>query len=185
MNAPKSQPTIALFPWGNSIEDFLDTIDISFESFCQEMTGGWLFGYIDALKLAGIKTVLFCISDRVSEPTYYTHIPTGAKICVVPTPSVYNTMRRPIVNPSGWNIQEPVGDVKGLRRWQLEFYRHTLPYLATPLNLLIKTLKQINCQAIICQEYEYARFDLCVLLSKLTQIPVYATFQGGNFQLSR
>jgi len=29
------------------------------------------------------------------------------------------------------------------------------------------------------QEYEYARFDMCVLLGRLLRLPVYATFQGG------
>jgi starch synthase len=37
----------------------------------------------------------------------------------------------------------------------------------------------------LCQEYEYARFDACVLLGQLMRLPVYATFQGGDFQLSR
>lgn len=180
----KPQHTIALLPWGNLIEDFLDTINVSFESFCQEMTGGWLFGYIEALKLAEIKTVLYCISGRVNAPTYHTHIPTGAKICVLPASKNYHSMHRPIVNPYGWNIKEAVGDVRGLRRLQLEFYRHTLPYLATPLTLLTKQLKEDNVRAILCQEYEYARFDTCVLAGKLTNIPVFATFQGGDFQLS-
>lgn len=179
------QLTIAIFHWGNLIEEFLDTIDISFESFCQEMTGGWLFNYIDALKLKGIKTILFCISGKVEKITYYQHLPTGAKICVLPAPSIYHLIRHPIINPYGWTVKEAIGDVKGLRRCKLNFYRHTLPYLATPLTLLVRELKKENCQAIICQEYEYARFDICVLLGKLTKIPVYATFQGGNFQLSK
>jgi glycosyltransferase involved in cell wall biosynthesis len=182
----KSQPTIALLHWGNLIEDFLDTIDVSFESFCEEMTGGWLFGYIDALKLVGVKTVLFCISDRVEQPTYHTHIPTGAKICVLPAPKIYHLIRPSLLNPYAWTLTEAVGeDVRGLRRWRLGFYRHILPYLATPLRLLATELKKENCQAILCQEYEYARFDACVLLGKLIGIPVFATFQGGNFQLSR
>lgn len=181
----QSQPTIALLHWGNLIEDFLDTINISFESFCQEMTGGWLFGYIDALKLVGVKTVLFCISDRVNQPTYHTHIPTGAKICVLPAPKIYHLIRPLILKPYGWTLTEAVGEVQGLRRWQLGIYRHILPYLATPLRLLATEFKKENCQAILCQEYEYARFDICVLLGKLINIPVFATFQGGNFQLSR
>ena len=181
----QTKPTIALLHWGNLIEDFLDTIDVSFESFCQEMTGGWLFGYIDAFKLAGIETVLYCISNQVSKPTYHIHISTGAKICVLPAPQIYHLIRRPIINPYGWNLKEAVGDVRGLRRWQLALNLHTLPYLATPLRLLAKELKQENCRAILCQEYEYARFDACILLGKLINIPVYATFQGGNFQLSR
>ena len=180
----QSQPTIALLHWGNLIEDFLDTIGVSFESFSQEMTGGWLFGYIDALKLAGVKTVIFCIFSRVSKPTYHTHRPTGAKICVLPVPKIYLPIRRTLIDPYGWSFQDAAGNIKGLRRLQLEVYRHTLPYLANPLRLLAKELKTENCQAILCQEYEYARFDACVLLGKLINIPVFATFQGGNFQLS-
>ena len=38
---------------------------------------------------------------------------------------------------------------------------------------------------ILCQEYEYARFDICVALGKLLRIPVFATFQGGDRQFSR
>ncbi|WP_242072618.1 hypothetical protein [Microcoleus sp. FACHB-68] len=82
---------------------------MSFEGFCNEMTGGWMFGYIDALKLAGGRTVLFCISARVRE----------------------------------------------------------------------------GCSAILCQEYEYARFDACVLLGQWLRLPVFATLQGGDFQMSR
>ncbi|HEY9769020.1 MAG TPA: hypothetical protein V6C71_11085 [Coleofasciculaceae cyanobacterium] len=64
-----SQPTIALLHWGNLIEDFLDTINVWFASFCQEMTGGWLFGYVNALKLSGVKTVLYC-KEQSRQRTY-------------------------------------------------------------------------------------------------------------------
>jgi starch synthase len=37
----------------------------------------------------------------------------------------------------------------------------------------------------LCQEYEYPRFDCCSALGLLTGIPVFATFQGGDFQSSR
>ena len=180
-----SKPAIALLPWGNLIEDFLDTIGVSFESFCNEMTGGWLFGYVEALKTTGVKTIIFCISGKATTTKYYTHLPTGAKICVLPAPAIYHHIRRPIINPYGWDIKEAIGNAKGLRRLQLAFYHHTLPYLATPLTLLAREIKKNNCLAILCQEYEYARFDVCVLLGKLLQIPVYASFQGGSFQLSR
>jgi glycosyltransferase involved in cell wall biosynthesis len=53
-------------------------------------------------------------------------------------------------------------------------------YLSTPLGLLASELRRENCQAILCQEYEYARFDSCVLLGKLMRLPVFATFQGGD-----
>jgi starch synthase len=46
--------------------------------------------------------------------------------------------------------------------------------------LLARELRREGCEAILCQEYEYARFDACVLLGQLMRMPVFATFQGGN-----
>jgi len=182
----QSQPTIALLHWGDLIEDFLDTIGVSFEAFCTEMTGGWMFGYIDALKLAGVRTVLFCISARVTETMRYTHEPTGATICVLPAPKIYHVARRHIPNPYGWTLKEAFGeDVRGVRRIILGMLKDLSPYLATPLVGLARELRHEGCQAILCQEYEYARFDACVLLGQLMRLPVFATFQGGDFQLSR
>ncbi|WP_066379082.1 glycosyltransferase family 4 protein [Anabaena sp. CA = ATCC 33047] len=177
--------TIALLHWGDLIEDFLDTIGVSFEAFCNEMTGGWMFGYIDALKLANVRTVLFCISARVTTTVRYTHKPTGATICVLPAPKLYQVVRRPMLNPYGWNITEVFGDVHGIRRHLLAVVKDAASYLATPLIALGRELRREGCQAILCQEYEYARFDSCILLGKIIGLPVFATFQGGDFQLSR
>lgn len=179
------RPTIALLHWGDLIEDFLDTIGVSFESFCNEMTGGWLFGYIDALRLAGVRTVLFCISAQVTEPMRYIHKPTGATIGVLPAPKIYNLARQQMLNPYGWTLEEVFGEVRGVNRHLLAILRDISPYLATPLQLLTRELRREGCQAILCQEYEYARFDACVLLGQLMRLPVFATFQGGDFQLSR
>ncbi|WP_089128832.1 glycosyltransferase family 4 protein [Tolypothrix sp. NIES-4075] len=184
MNA-QPQPTLALLHWGDLIEDFLDTIGVSFEAFCNEMTGGWMFGYIDALKLAGVRTVLFCISARVTEPQRYTHKPTGATICVLPAPKIYQVVRRPMLNAYGCTVKDVFGDVGGVRRYWCAVLKEVVHHLATPLGLLARELRREGCQAILCQEYEYARFDVCVLLGKLMGLPVFATFQGGDFQLSR
>ena len=181
----RPQPTIALLHWGNLIEDFLDSIGVSFERFCQEMTGGWMFGYIDALRLAGVQTVLFCVSARVAEPTRYTHIPTGATICVLPAPKNYRAIHRRMVNTSGWTVKDMFGDVRGTQYVLSALLKDLAPYLATPLRTLAHELQREGCQAILCQEYEYARFDACVLLGQLMGLPVFATFQGGNFQTSR
>ncbi|MFL9451991.1 glycosyltransferase family 4 protein [Tolypothrix bouteillei VB521301_2] len=53
-------------------------------------------------------------------------------------------------------------------------------YLSTPLALLAREIRREDCKAILCQEYEYARFDSCVLLGQLMRLPVFATFQGGD-----
>lgn len=180
-----TEPAIALLHWGNVWEDFLDSIGVSFEAFCKEMTGGWMFGYIDALRLAGVQTVLFCISARVTEPIRYTHKPTGATICVLPAPKIYHLARHRIPNPNKWTLSKAFGDVHGARRVLLAIIKDILPYLATPLDVLARELRREGCQVILCQEYEYARFDACVLLGQLMRLPVFATFQGGNFQMSR
>ena len=40
--------------------------------------------------------------------------------------------------------------------------------------------RESDCRAILCQEYESARFDVCVLLGRLTGRPVFATYQGAQ-----
>jgi starch synthase len=67
----------------------------------------------------------------------------------------------------------------------LAILKDIAPYLATPLTGLARELRRENCQAILCQEYEYPRFDACVLLGQLMRLPVFGTFQGGNWQMSR
>jgi hypothetical protein len=53
---------VALFVWGGDlIDDFLDSIGLTLEDYTQNLSGGWLFGYVDSLKLAGIDTVIFCV----------------------------------------------------------------------------------------------------------------------------
>ena len=53
-----------MLPWGHTVEDFLDGLGVSFDQFCMEMTGGWLFGYVRALQLAGLQVTIFCFSSR-------------------------------------------------------------------------------------------------------------------------
>lgn len=181
----QSLPTVALLPWGNCIEDFLDTIGVSFESFCNEMTGGWMFGYVEALQQVGIRTVLFCISARVNATERCLHQPTGTTICVLPAPGMYRAVRQQMSNPYGWTVKDVFGDVRGLHQLWYAGLKTIAPYLATPLVRLAQAVRREGCQVILCQEYEYARFDACVLLGRLLGLPVFATFQGGDFQLSR
>src|SRR3989442_13698759 len=61
LSMTQHEPTVALLPWGNVLEDFIDTIGVSLETFCNEFTGSYMFGYVDALRRAGVLTVLICI----------------------------------------------------------------------------------------------------------------------------
>jgi glycosyltransferase involved in cell wall biosynthesis len=172
------------------IDDFLDSINISFETFCKEFVGSWMFGYINALKQVGVRTVLFCISAHVEQPSRFIHVPTGASICVLPPSGIYHTyraVRRKSLNAYGASEGQAfknIQDDNTIRRSMLtpikDLAKSLGTYLSTPLGLLARELRRENCEALLCQEYEYARFDTCVLLGKLMRLPVFATFQGGE-----
>jgi glycosyltransferase involved in cell wall biosynthesis len=184
---PAVEPTIALLPWGHVIEDFLDSIGLSLEDFCG-ITSGWLFGYVEALRRAGIRTVVFCISAREDAPSRLTHKTTGATIRLLPASSIYRRARHPFQNPYAWSIEETFGTWEPMSaplRVAREILKDTLPYLATPPLALAQALREEGCRAILCQEYEYARFDVCVTVGGLLRIPVFASFQGGDWQASR
>jgi glycosyltransferase involved in cell wall biosynthesis len=161
----RSEPAIALMPCGSLFEDFFDTVGVSLETLRTEQTGGWMFNYIDALKLTGVRTVLFFISARVSEPRRFTHEPTGATVWVMPAPKPHCALRTFIrtVKPRGRRF---INSLDG--------------YLVLPLGLLAQVLKQERCQAILFQDYEKPGFDLSILLGRQLGIPVFATFQGGK-----
>ena len=50
--------TIAFLPAMDRFEDFYDTLDISLEAFRDHVNGGGMFNYVEALRSAGIQTVL-------------------------------------------------------------------------------------------------------------------------------
>jgi glycosyltransferase involved in cell wall biosynthesis len=169
-NHAGQQPKIALLPWGNVVERFLDPIGLSLEDFCERMTGGWLFGYIEALRSAGWQSVLFLVSRSVETPTRREHAPSGTPLCVLPASKPYRIVASGMTSPDGGPIRRVVRFAR----------RELTPYMATPFVALARNLKREGCTAILTQEYEYARFDLCVMLGRLLRLPVYATFQGGD-----
>ncbi|MBA3240937.1 MAG: glycosyltransferase family 4 protein [Acidobacteria bacterium] len=172
--------TVALVDWSQLVEDYLDNIGVTFESFCEEMSGGWMFGYVDALRLAGMRTVLFCVSARVAETTRFRHAPTGATLCVLPAPCLYRALRGRVLNPYAATIEEAVGPVGGARRAWWAALKELAPYLSTPVFALARELRRERCDALLVQDYEHGRFDACLLVGRLTGRRVYATFQGGT-----
>ena len=175
---------IALLPWGNVIEDFLDPIGLSLDEFREEMTGGWLFGYVDALHLAGVDAAIVCVSGSVSRPQRHRHRATGALISILPSPRAYRVARRRLRDPYGWSRRDAVGDVRGAALAAGLVAREAAPYLALPFRALGREIRRLGCSALLCQEYESPRFDESVLLGRLVGIPVFATFQGGDVQFT-
>jgi starch synthase len=173
--------TVALVDWSELLEDYLDNIGVTFESFRDEMTGGWMFGYIEALRRVGVRVVLVCVSARVTETTRFTHAPTGADLCVLPASRPYRALRRRVLNPYATTLEEAVGMVHGrARRAWWSAARELMPYLSTPIVALARELRRQRCDALLVQDYEHARFDVCLLLGRLTRRRVYSTFQGGG-----
>ena len=167
-------PRVALLHWGDLIEDFLEPIGLSFEDFRDGMTGGWMFGYVDALQRAGVETVVFCITAEVGRPEKHRHRDTGAEIWRLPASRAYLALRR-----------HAMGTSKPQRGLQERVARQLAPYLATPLRSVARILREERCRAVLCQDYEHPRFDVCVLLGRMIGLPVFATFQGGSVQTYR
>jgi starch synthase len=159
MAAMTSPPCIAIFPWGDVLEDFLEPIGLDLQAFTERMTGGWLFGYVAALQSIGWRPILVVASKSVSRPVRLEHSGTGAAIWAVPA-------RRP--RPSRWP------SLFSARRWA-----------ATPVAAFREVLVKEACSAILVQEYEYVRFDRLTALGQKMALPVFASFQGGDRTLSR
>jgi starch synthase len=149
-----------------------------------EMTGGWLFGYVQALQLAGFQVTIFCFSSRIRTIVSKRHKSTGAEICLIPAKRSYLWMRQFFADPYAWETANMFAGRK-LPRLAKKLLRHLLPYFATPLGTLQRELSRRGVGMILCQEYEYARFDVVTALGGLLGLPVFATFQGGNWQISR
>jgi glycosyltransferase involved in cell wall biosynthesis len=175
---------IALLPWGHTIEEFLDTVGLSVDQFCSEMSGGWLFGYTQALQLVGFDVMIFCFSVNCSTSCSMRHKPTGATICLLPAKRAYVWFRRFFSNPYAWETEKMFAG-KRLPKIAKKILRDILPYLGTPPITLVRELKRRRIDMVLCQEYEYARFDVVSALGSILHFPVFATFQGGTWQVSR
>ena len=154
----REEPGIALFPWGAVMEDWLDQLGLCADDFVERMATGWMFGYISALRLAGWRPFIVFPSLSVAEPTRRVHGPTGVAIWLVPG----RRIGRP-TNPS----------LRAVRAW-----------LHVQTRVFEDILTREACRVILVQEYEFARFDSLVRLGHRMNIPVIATFQGGNVTMS-
>jgi len=179
------EPVVALVDFSQLVEDYLDNIGVTLEAFLGEMTGGWMFGYVAALRTAGVRTVLFVVSARIAAPERRRHAATGATVWVLPAPRAYRLARLRVLNPYAGTVDQACGDVRGARRALCAALMELSPYLSTPLGQLARGLRLERCRAVLCQDYEHGRFDACLLLARALGLPLFATFQGGDASLGR
>jgi glycosyltransferase involved in cell wall biosynthesis len=158
MSESQNSLVIALFPWGEVIEEFLDPIGLRLEDFVERMTGGWLFGYAAALRSVGHRPMIICASERAPAIACYRHAGTGTPIWVTPGKRTRDGKS---------------AAAKSVRIWA-----------GIPLAAFREILTRSECDVLLVQEYEYARFDALAVLARRMNIPLYATFQGGDRTLS-
>jgi glycosyltransferase involved in cell wall biosynthesis len=176
-DARATMPTVALLPWGDMWEDYLDMIEISLDEFLNEVSGTWLFGYVEASAQVNIRTVLVVWSREARHPHRRIHVPTGTTVWVLSPARVHRVARR---FAEALNIM-PEWWTQSLRRTTLLAARYT----ATPPRNLARVLRQERCGAVLVQEYENSRFEVCVALGRWLDLPVLATFQGGDHPWTR
>jgi len=90
-----------------------------------------------------------------------------------------------MTDPYGWSVAEMFGAAGRRHPWTYALARDLAPYLATPIRAFARELRRSRCDAILCQEYESPRFDVSVAVGRVLGIAVFATYQGGSWQLSR
>ena len=155
--------SIALLPAGDRFEDFFDRIGVSLDDFRLQQSGGWLFNFVEGLRQQGIGTVLVFSSARVANTVRFVHQPSGARVCVLPAPKVHVKAR----------------NFASRRDPQSQAWFSIGSYLALSVSRLTRELRRYGCVALLCQEFETPRFDVCVLMGKLLRLPVFATYQGA------
>jgi glycosyltransferase involved in cell wall biosynthesis len=177
-------PSVVILPWGNEIEDYLDPIGLSLEQFCEEMTGGWLFGFTEALKLYGWRVSILCVSRNVRKVHSRIHKPTGAEIVFLPSSRLYRMARSCMNDVYTFSSGAGARGFGTIGVWAMASLRALAPYIANPLLGTALALRRLRPDVVLCQEYEYARFDVIAMLSRLLRYRYAATFQGGQYTFS-
>ncbi|HVI30655.1 glycosyltransferase family 4 protein [Phenylobacterium sp.] len=152
---------VAIFPWGDVIEEFLDPLGLDAEDYARRMRGGWLFGYVAALQRHGRRAVIIHATERRRRPERLVHAETGAAIWLVPG-------RR-----SGQGAAQGRPSVRAALQWA-----------RTPFRGFARALAREGCDSLLVQDYEHARFDALAALAGALRLPLDATFQGGDVTLS-
>lgn len=151
---------VAILPWGDVIEDFLDTIGMDIEAFATRMSGGWLFGYLDALRTAGVDGCIVCVSRRAGPVRRLVNPDTGTVTVVLPAQPAYRMLRR-----AGARLGRALPGALG--------------GMAMPRGALADVLRAEEVSHVIVQEYEYHRLPDALAAGRSAGAAVLASFQGG------
>lgn len=125
------------------------------------------------------------MSASVGAPTSRLHGATGVEILLLPPTRAYRLLRRGVKAPHGRTV---ASTFRGPRRVQaallplLFLAKELAPYLSLSPRVLVRELRRRDCRVLLCQEYEYPRFDVCVAAGSVARIRVFGVFQGGDYR---
>ena len=85
---------VAILPWGDVVEDFLDPIGRTLDDFANGISGGWLWGYVRRSATGGVRATVIVVSRTARVPGRVVHEPTGTPLVVLPSPRPQRLARR-------------------------------------------------------------------------------------------
>jgi glycosyltransferase involved in cell wall biosynthesis len=160
-------PVVAILPLGDVVEDWIDDLGLTADDFMTRMSHGWMYGFSEALRRAGGRGVVVCVSDRVRKPRRIEVPGAPGPIWLLPQPAPARLIRRLTIRSRRLPARAFNAPLRRLR-----------PYVSTPLRRLPQVLRSEHCTAMLCQEYEYARSHVCVAVGRAIGIPVFLKFGG-------
>ncbi len=177
------RPTVAILPLGDLVEDYIDPLGLSLDDYAERLSGGWLFGFAEGFASADVDTVIVCRSRGVTRPTRRVHVPTGSVLWFLPPSRLYMFARSR--HGYAW-LSEARRGARGRRAWVVNaLARSAALYLTATPRALSRVLRHEACRAVLCQEYEEGRFDVCFALGNVLGVPAFATFQGSDHTRTR
>jgi glycosyltransferase involved in cell wall biosynthesis len=179
-----NQPTVAILAWGLLLEDYLRLAGLTLDEYCERFVGSWMFDYVAALRRAGVSAIAVLVTAEVDQPVRRCHVPSGMPLWLLPPSGLVRKARAR--HQGTWPHTIGASRRRGIWDRLLQSVRLTVldlvPYLSTPVLPLARVLRRESCVAMLVQEYEFPRFDVAVLLSRAIHLPLFAVFQGGDYQ---
>jgi glycosyltransferase involved in cell wall biosynthesis len=171
------QPTVVIVT-ASVIDLWLFSLNTTIEAFRHQMMGSWVFGYASALENAGVRCIIVAASLTAVTRRQSLH-PTGAQIVELPVAPIVRPLARSLIN------QRSTG--KALRK-QMAFcgrilhrLKRGLVHALSPAPLELERLfRDLKPDAILVQEYESMRFDVCTSVGRKIGVPVFGTFTGAT-----
>jgi glycosyltransferase involved in cell wall biosynthesis len=182
MASSPRNPVVMVVFWGQVVEDWLDPYNLTIDDMLRDISDGWLFGFIDALATVGASTVPVLISRDVTTAQRRTHLPTGTTFWLLPPTQTWRALRRLVDNPYAQRPADAATDRSVPGQLAAGAAYTVLPWVSTPIRQLARTIREEHAEVLLCQDYEYPTFDLCVARSRLLGVPIHAVFQGSVLQ---